>query len=75
MQKRPWENAINNTLLPPPNADVKRFLEQGVLEFLTGKRNLTKDNWNAWVAEFKKVGGEAWNNAGVDYAKKNNLLH
>lgn len=75
MQSRPWENALNNTLLPPPNADVKRFLEQGVLEFLTGKRNLTKDNWNAWVAEFKKVGGEAWNNAGVEYAKKNNLLH
>ena len=75
MQSRPWENAVNNTLLPPPDADVKRFLEQGALEFITGKRELTKANWDAWVEEFKKVGGEEWNKKAVDYAKSNNLLH
>jgi len=74
MQTKPWTNVIGSDTLPNPNADLKRFYEQGVLEFLTGKRQLTKDNWNAWIAEFKKVGGEQWNADGIKYAKDNNLL-
>lgn len=75
MQTRPWKDNNGADTLPAPNADVKRFYEQGVLEFLTGKRSLTKENWNAWIAEFKKVGGQEWNDAGVAYAKANSLIH
>jgi putative aldouronate transport system substrate-binding protein len=61
-------------MLPIPNADLKRFYEQGLAEFITGKRELTKANWDAWIAEFKKQGGQAWNDAGVQYAQDNDLL-
>ncbi len=74
MQTRKWTPCVGSDTLPNPNADLKRFLEQGLLEFLTGKRELTKANWNAWIAEFKKVGGEQWNADGVAYAKANSLL-
>jgi putative aldouronate transport system substrate-binding protein len=74
MQSRQWTPSIGCDTLPAPNADVKRFYEQGVLEFLTGKRQLTKDNWNAWIAEFDKIGGKAWEEAGVAFAQENNLL-
>lgn len=74
MQTKTWESCVGGDTLPPPDADTKRFLEQGILEFLTGTRALTKDNWNAWVADFKKNGGQAWNDAGVKFATDNGLL-
>ncbi|AEE15483.1 extracellular solute-binding protein [Treponema brennaborense] len=74
MQSKPWTATISADTLPNPNADLKRFYEQGVVEFLTGKRTLTKANWDAWVAEFDKMGGKAWEDSGIAYAKENNLL-
>lgn len=74
MQKKAWTAQIGVDTLPPPNADLKRFYEQGVLEFLTGTRSLDKASWNAWVAEFDKLGGLDWEKAGVAHATANNLL-
>ncbi|GAB1483235.1 hypothetical protein MASR2M78_20510 [Treponema sp.] len=74
MQKRAWTAAIGSDALPPPNADLKRFYEQGVLEFLTGKRDLTKTNWTAWVADFDKQGGLEWEKAGIAKATASGYL-
>jgi putative aldouronate transport system substrate-binding protein len=60
--------------LPLPNADLKRFYEQGVMEFITGQRQLTKANWDTWLLEFDRLGGLAWEKAGVDLAKANSFL-
>jgi len=75
MQSRKWTAEIGADMLPTPNADLKRFYEQGLSEFITGKRQLTQENWNQWIDEFKKQGGQAWNDAGVKYAQDNNLLN
>ena len=69
MQRRPWTANIGGDALPAPNADLKRFYEQGVIEFLTGKRRLTRDNWDAWVEEFDRLGGKAWEEAGISAAE------
>jgi putative aldouronate transport system substrate-binding protein len=69
MQNRPWTPNIGGDALPAPNADLKRFYEQGVVEFLTGKRQLTRENWTAWVAEFDKMGGLEWEQAGLAAAE------
>ena len=74
MQALTWTPSIGADTLPTPNADLKRFWEQGVLEFLTGKRELTKANWDAYIAEFKKMGAADWEAAGIAAAKANNLL-
>ncbi|MDL2229261.1 extracellular solute-binding protein [Treponema sp. OttesenSCG-928-L16] len=74
MQGRAWTPNIGSDTLPPPNADLKRFYEQGVVEFLTGRRSLTRDNWTAWVAEFDRLGGLKWEQDGVAAAKEANLL-
>jgi putative aldouronate transport system substrate-binding protein len=74
MQSRPWTANIAGDALPAPNADLKRFYEQGVVEFLTGKRELTRANWTAWVAEFDRLGGEAWDKAGIETAEKGGYL-
>jgi putative aldouronate transport system substrate-binding protein len=74
MQSRPWMPNIGGDALPAPNADLKRFYEQGVVEFLTGKRQLTRDNWNGWVAEFDKMGGADWEKAGIAVAESAGYL-
>ncbi|MDR0998003.1 MAG: ABC transporter substrate-binding protein, partial [Treponema sp.] len=74
MQEKPWTTSIGADALPTPNADVKRFYEQGVAEFLTGQRQLTRANWNAWLADFDKMGGAAWEKEGVDAATAANFL-
>ena len=75
MDKLPYTPAIGSDAMPTPDADLKRFYEQGVVEFVTGKRELTRENWSAWVKDFEKMGGKKWNDEGVKYAKKNNLLY
>ncbi|MDR0635720.1 MAG: extracellular solute-binding protein [Treponema sp.] len=74
MQKRPWNTVVGVDTLPTPSADIKRFYEQGVMEFLTGERQLTRANWDAWVADFDQLGGQAWEKAGVDMARESNFL-
>ncbi|MPM38407.1 hypothetical protein SDC9_85036 [bioreactor metagenome] len=75
MQTKKWTPAVGSDTLPIPNADLKRFYEQGLSEFITGKRSLTRDNWNKWIDEFKSLGGQDWNDKGVAFAKENNLLN
>ena len=74
MQSKPWTACVGQDKMPQPNADLKRFYEQGISEFMTGKRQLTKANWDAWVKEFDKVGGKAWEDAGIALAKANRYL-
>jgi putative aldouronate transport system substrate-binding protein len=74
MQNRPWTPNIGADALPAPNADLKRFYEQGVAEFLTGKRRLTRENWNAFVTDFDELGGAAWDAAGINAARAANYI-
>ncbi|MDR0723456.1 MAG: extracellular solute-binding protein [Treponema sp.] len=69
MQKRPWTANIGADTLPTPNADLKRFYEQGVQEFLTGQRSLDRNSWTAWVGEFDRMGGLDWEKAGIAAAE------
>ena len=75
MQKRDWTPNDGSNALPTPNADVKRFYEQGVVEFVTGARPLTRDAWNAWVAEFDRIGGKAWEDAGIAAARAGGYIN
>lgn len=74
MQKREWTTAIGSDTLPNPGADLKRFYEQGVAEFVLGARPLTRANWTAWVAEFDRLGGLEWEKAAIAQAQANSLL-
>ncbi len=74
MQTKTWTAQVGSDTLPIPNADLKRFYEQGLSEFITGKRDLTQANWTKWLDEFKRLGGQDWNDKGVAFARENNLL-
>ena len=74
MQSRPWTPNIGGDALPAPNADLKRFYEQGVIEFVKGTRRLSHVNWNVWVAEFDRLGGKAWEEEGIAAAQEAGYL-
>jgi putative aldouronate transport system substrate-binding protein len=74
MQSKPWTACQGASSMPAPSADVKRFYEEGVASFLQSK-DLTQDTWNKWVEQFKKIGGQKWNDDGIAYAKANGLLN
>ena len=74
MQPRPWTSNVGGDALPGPSADLQRFYQQGVVEFLTGRRELTRANWTAWVAEFDSLGGRAWEEAGIAFADASGFL-
>jgi len=74
MQSKAWTPTIGDDTLPTPSADLDRLYQQSVQEFITGKRELTKENWNAWLNKFCADGGDQWEKDGIDFARSNNLL-
>ena len=74
MQSKYWTAAIGSGQMPTPNADVQRFYEQTLAEFLSGQRALTPENWQAFLDGFNSIGGKAWNDEGVAYAQANGLV-
>ncbi|MCL2443375.1 MAG: ABC transporter substrate-binding protein [Treponema sp.] len=74
MQSRPWTPNIGADALPAPSGDLERFYRQGVIEFINGSRQLTRTAWNAWVAEFDRLGGREWEREGIEFARVNGYL-
>ena len=74
MEKTAWTDAVGSGMMPTPNADVSRFYEQSIAEFLSGTRELTPENWQNFLDQFARVGGEAWNEEGIEFARANNLV-
>jgi putative aldouronate transport system substrate-binding protein len=70
MQSRPWTLNTGSDALPQPNADVRRFWEQGIVEFVIGSRTLNRENWDSWLAEFDQIGGAEWEDTAIAAAKE-----
>ncbi len=74
MQGRDWTPALGSEGLPAPSAELKKYYEQGVLDFATGKRALIKENWQQWLNGFTRMGGNDWERKCLNYAESNSLL-
>lgn len=75
MQEKEWIPAIGSGMMPTPNADVFRYFEQSLAEFLSGQKELTPENWQAFLDAFDKIGGATWNEEGIAYAQENGLVY
>ena len=75
MQSKAWTPCVGVDLLPAPDAALKAFYEQGILDFVTGQRELTKANWDNWVTQlYEQEGGKEWEAAARKIAEENRLL-
>lgn len=75
MQAKPWIKQAGVDLLPLPNADLKRFYEQSVAEFASGNKDLTPETWAKFIEQFKALGGQKWNDEGVEKATELGILY
>ena len=73
-ENMPWQMAVGSGIMPTPNADVQRYYEQGIAEFLSGARVLSEENWQSFIDGFLRMGGQAWNDEGVAFMQDQNLL-
>jgi len=75
-QSYPWTNVTGaGTIAPSPNnADLKRYINQSVQEFVLGKTPLTKSNFDAFVAQMDKLGAAAWEKAARQQMEDNGYL-
>ncbi len=74
MAEQPWKLAVGSGSMPVPSNDVQRYYEQSLAEFLTGRKQLTRANWQSFIDQFNKMGGKEWNDAGVAYMRENSLV-
>lgn len=74
MQSRSWTASIGSEGIPAPSAELKKYYEQGLMDFVTGRRSLTPDNWQQWLNEFTRKGGLDWERRCLNYAESKTLL-
>jgi putative aldouronate transport system substrate-binding protein len=74
MQSMPWTKQAGVDLLPAANVDLDRFYGQSVVEFVNENKPLNPETWKQFVAEFDKLGGKAWEDAGISVAKEAGIL-
>ena len=74
MQSQDWTPALGSEGLPAPSSEVKKYYEQGVMDFVTGKRVLIEENWQQWLNGFTRIGGIDWERKCKNYVESNNLL-
>jgi len=76
-QGYPWVNVTGmGTIMPPASnaADLKRYINQGVQEFVLGKKPLTKENYDAFIAQMDKLGAAEWEKAAKSQMQENGYL-
>jgi len=74
MQSRNWTPCLGSEGMPSPSAELKKYYEQGVLDFVMGKRTLTRENWQQWLNEFTRIGGMDWERKCLNHAESKTLL-
>jgi putative aldouronate transport system substrate-binding protein len=70
MQGKAWTANAGGNQIPAPNADLKRFYEQGVMEFINNTRQLTPQGWQQFIDQFKSMGGQKYNDDSVKFAEE-----
>ena len=76
MSTKTWTRNPGVSNMPiPESTDTTTFYQQGIAEFLNGKRALTPENWKAFVDQFyNQLGGREWEEQGRAYAEENGIL-
>lgn len=71
MQSKPW---IDGFSFEKANEDLQKLYRQGILDFVLGKRNLTKENWDSYVQELDATGLKDWEKSIIEKARENGLF-
>ena len=71
MQSKPW---IDGFSFSKPSEELQKMYKQGILDFVLGKRNLTRENWDSYVRELDANGLKDWEKSIIDAARESGLF-
>lgn len=71
MQQQPWTVSVG---VPGCSKELKSYYEKSLVEFVTGQRRLTPEDWNYWIEDFDARGGLDWENRCRIQVTEGNLL-
>lgn len=74
MQAKEWTKCLGMNKMPKMSADVDRMYQQGLIEFMTGKRELSKEGWAKFITEFKQIGGADYEKEAMSKAKAMGII-
>lgn len=74
MQKTPWTNADYSSSLPSPSKELKKAFDTGLMDFVTGRRALTRETWNQWVSSLGDQGAKELHESSKKIIEDNNYF-
>lgn len=66
MQSKPWIDGFNFEKM---DDDLQKEYRTGILDFATGKRNLTRENWSMFIKELDSKGLSKWEAKIIEQAR------
>ncbi len=73
----PWVDGTATTaaILPAANqADINRYIQEGLVQFITGQKPLTDASWNTYIQGLDTLGVADWETAANKTLQEKNLL-
>jgi len=71
MQSANWIEGFN---VDKMNQRLQKLYKEGIMDFVMGKRNLTKENWIMFIRELDSCGLAEWERNNLDKARENGFI-
>jgi putative aldouronate transport system substrate-binding protein len=72
----PWQDVTRSQLIPPASnqADINRYINEHLVQFITGQKPLTTESWNTFVKGLDALNVAEWEAAAEKALKDQGLL-
>jgi hypothetical protein len=72
----PWQDQTSTyAILPASNqADINRYVDEGLVQFITGQKSLDAESWAAFVQGLDGLNASDWEAAANQALKDKSLL-
>lgn len=72
----PWVDGTREAAIKPAanQADINRYIQEGLVQFVTGQKSLNSSSWNTFIQGLNGLGVSAWEAAALKNLQDKNLL-
>jgi putative aldouronate transport system substrate-binding protein len=72
----PWVDGTREGAIRPAanQADINRYIQEGLVQFITGQKPLTTSSWNTYIQSLDGLGVADWEAAALKNLQDKNLL-
>ena len=73
--KMTWQDQTSSFAIPPAanQADINRYIDEGLIQFITGQKPLNESSWSAFIQGLDGIGVADWETAANQALKDKGL--